>query len=166
MKLVTKILVVAVLGSLIMSFGKHSKDQIIDENDPKKELSHFPAAKEGMVRYVIFLDKKSNEDLYKVELIPGKVMNVDCNIHRLIGKTEEKDLEGWGYTYFEFSSEGNAISTRKGCPNQTNSNKFISSESMMVRYNSKLPIVVYAPKGYEIKYKIWEAGKLKNSSAN
>lgn len=166
MKVATKILIMIMALGIGMSFtGK--KPNMADNNfkeDPKKELEHFPKAQKGMVRYVIFLDKKLNEDLYKVEVIPGKVMNVDCNIHELTGKTVEKDLEGWGYTYYEFSSDGNTVSTRMACPNQVNKNKFVSSQSVMIRYNSKLPIVIYAPQGYEIHYKIWEAGKEKKSS--
>ena len=28
----------------------------------------------------------------------------------------------------------------------------------LIRYNSRLPIVVYAPEGVEIRYRIWSAG--------
>lgn len=162
MKTAKKILIMLLALGLIMSFVS-KKSEVTNEDDPKKELEHFPKAKEGMVRYVIFLDKKTNENLYQIELIPGKVMNVDCNIHSLIGKIEEKNLEGWGYTYYDFSSDGNTMSTQMSCPKQENKNKYISAQSIMIRYNSKLPIVIYAPKGYEIHYKIWEAGKDKKS---
>ena len=143
MKTVRKILTGILLGSILVSFTKFPLDSSPKEkeNDPRKELANFPEASTGMVRHVILLDKKTNENLYKVEIIPGKVMKVDCNKHTLMGKTEEKELEGWGYTYFEFSSQSTNVS-----------------------YNSKLPIVIYAPKGYTIKYRIWEASKEKNAS--
>lgn len=30
-------------------------------------------------------------------------------------------------------------------------------KSLQTRYNSKLPIVVYVPKGYVLEYRIWKA---------
>lgn len=125
-------------------------------------IKPFPQAQAGMVRHVIYLDKKADESLYKVEILPGKVMNVDCNNHFLMGKMEEKDLQGWGYTYYEFTSNGQTRSTMMAC-NKPNEDRFIYGQSATVRYNSKLPIVVYAPEGYEIKYRIWTAGKEKSS---
>lgn len=128
----------------------------------KQNLEPFPPASNGMVRYVIELPKKSDESKFKVEIIPGKMMMVDCNRHTLIGKLVEKDLQGWGYTYYEFTTEGKTASTMMAC-NKPEENKFVSSETLIVRYNSKLPIVVYAPAGYDIKYRIWKADKEKVS---
>lgn len=128
----------------------------------KQNLDAFPAASEGMVRHVIELPKKSDESKFKVEIIPGKVMLVDCNLHTLTGELTEKDLQGWGYTYYEFKSDGKTASTLMAC-NQPKENKFVLSKTLLVRYNSKLPIVVYAPAGYDIKYRIWKADKEKVS---
>lgn len=128
----------------------------------KQNLDPFPQAPEGMVRHVIELKKKSDESLFKIELIPGKVMSVDCNKHTLQGKLTEKDVQGWGYTYYEFESNGQTMSTMMAC-NKPNENRFISSQTIIVRYNSKLPIVVYTPVGYDVKYRIWKAEKEKSS---
>ncbi|WP_303840302.1 serine protease inhibitor ecotin [Apibacter mensalis] len=166
MKTIKKFLTGIILGSILVSFTQISGESMHQkevENDPGKELVHFPEAKPGMMRHVIILDKKNNEEFYKVELIPGKIMKVDCNKHTLLGKTEEKELEGWGYSFYEFSSEGKTISTRMACPQIVKQEKFISSESIIITYNSKLPIVIYTPQGYIIKYKIWEAGKEKTA---
>lgn len=36
----------------------------------------------------------------------------------------------------------------------------------LLRYNSKLPIVIYAPKDMEVKYRIWKAdSKFQNSKS-
>ncbi len=32
-------------------------------------------------------------------------------------------------------------------------------EGFLLRYNSKLPIVVYAPKDVEVRYRIWSASE-------
>lgn len=44
--------------------------------------------------------------------------------------------------------------------------KFVSGTPLLIRYNSRLPIVVYAPEGYEIKYRIWTAGDAENADKN
>ena len=49
-----------------------------------------------MNRRVIYLPKQEHEENYKVELLIGKVLEVDCN-RRMIGGTLEKTLSGWGY---------------------------------------------------------------------
>ncbi|GAB6124027.1 serine protease inhibitor ecotin [Dysgonomonas termitidis] len=156
-KTMLTLLSVAVLLSFTTSMNAQDK-----KNDIEKALAPFPKAGEGMVRHVIEMKKKSDESLYKVEIIPGKVMSVDCNHHSLMGKLEEKDLQGWGYTYYEFTSDGQTRSTMMAC-NKPNENKFVSGQTLIVRYNSKLPIVIYAPKGYEVKYRIWKADKEKSS---
>lgn len=156
MKQFTKTTLTLFAITLFMSFTGIIHAQ--SKQDLAKNLEAFPKATEGMVRHVIELGKKSDESLYKVEIIPGKTMSVDCNQHFLLGNLEEKDLEGWGYNYYEFTSNGQTRSTLMAC-NKPNTNKFVTGETILVRYNSKLPIVVYAPKGYEIKYRIWKAGK-------
>ncbi|MDL2304459.1 serine protease inhibitor ecotin [Bacteroides sp. OttesenSCG-928-D19] len=157
MKNLFKVMLVTV--AVLFSFatvGNAQSKKVKEERE--KILAPFPQAKEGMVRYVIFLDQKSKEDLFKVEIVPGKVMNVDCNHHTLMGRLEEKNLDGWGYTYYEFTSNGQTRSTMMAC-NKPNEDRFVQAQTQLVRYNSKLPIVVYAPAGYEVKFKVWKAGK-------
>lgn len=160
MKRITKITTALFTLGLFMSFSIFVGAQ--DKKTLDEMLKPFPQASEGMVRHVIDLPKKSDESMYKVEIVPGKTMSVDCNNHRLSGTLTEKDLEGWGYNYYEFSSDGKTISTMKAC-NQPNKIKFVSGQTLTVRYNSKLPIVIYAPKGFDIKYRIWKAGKNQNT---
>ena len=35
----------------------------------------------------------------------------------------------------------------------------VTAAPLHVRYNSRLPIVVYAPSGYEVRYRIWSASE-------
>lgn len=150
-------MIIAVLGAF--SFQTNAAN----DNDATKELTHFPLSKDGLVRHVIILPQKKNESDYKVELIPGKTMSVDCNNHRLMGTLTEEDLQGWGYTYFVFNSDGNTASTMMMC-NQPNTNKFVTGQTSIIDYNSKLPIVIYAPEGFDVKYRIWQAGKEKRAN--
>ena len=44
-------------------------------------------------------------------------------------------------------------------PNAPKLNRFITlgGEPYLIRYNSRLPVVVYAPEGVEVRYRIWSA---------
>lgn len=122
-----------------------------------ENLKPYPQQLEGMDRHVIFLSQQENEDLFKVELIAGKTMEADCNRHRLIGQFTEKEVKGWGFSYYTFETEGHIASTLMACPGPK-SEQFIEADSIMTRYNSRLPLVTFIPQGYELKYRIWTAG--------
>lgn len=156
MKQLSKVMLLAMVLVSFAGVASAQSKKVMEERE--KILAPYPKAENGMERHVIFLDKKSDESALKVEIIPGKVMNVDCNHHTLMGKLQEKDVQGWGYTYYEFTSNGQTRSTMMAC-NKPKEDRFVSAQTQLVRYNSKLPIVVYAPKGYDIKYRVWKAGK-------
>ncbi|MGL4667579.1 MAG: serine protease inhibitor ecotin [Saezia sp.] len=128
--------------------------------DALKELSAFPAAEAGKTRQVIVLPELENEYDAKVELIIGKEIEVDCNRHFFGGNIEEKDLQGWGYSYWVLDELKGPMGTLMACPDSaTKTKSFVSmNTSGLLRYNSKLPIVVYVPEGVEVKYRIWQAG--------
>lgn len=156
-KTVLALLLICISTSLISTVNAQNL------SEAEKALQAFPAAENGMVRHVIQLKKQKDESLFKIEIIPGKNMLVDCNHHTLMGKLEEKDLQGWGYNYYVFSSDGQTRSTMMAC-NNPKENKFVRAQTLTVNYNSRLPIVIYAPEGYEIQYRIWKADKkMKNS---
>lgn len=127
------------------------------------ELKAFPPAGEGMARFVIVLPEKGEAEIrdYRVELIAGRTMETDgVNTYRLTSRIEERDLEGWGYTYYEVTGPGHAASTMMAVPEGAEPvERFVSGPPLLVRYNSRLPLVVYAPPGYELRYRIWEAGE-------
>ncbi len=129
----------------------------------------MPAPKDGYKRMVISVPGKKDlkeEANYKVEIIPGKQMKVDCNKHGLMGELTEKNLEGWGYTYYEFTGSGDVFSTKMGCPSNTLRDEFVSGKTQMVTYNSKMPVVVYIPESLDLRYKIWEAGSANSAIQN
>jgi ecotin len=122
----------------------------------------YPKAQEGQVRHVLHLPKEAKEDSMKVELILGKVMETDgVNLVYLTGTIKEKDVPGWGFPqYIVKIAEGEEISTLIGVsPGQPMVKKFVTLAGgpALFRYNSKLPVVVYAPQGYEVKYRFWKA---------
>jgi ecotin len=132
------------------------------------ELKAFPAAKEGMQRFVIVLPHKERgtEDAFKVEIIPGKTMLTDgVNLVRLGTTIEPRTLKGWGYTYYEITGQDVAMSTMMAPPDaEPQRETFVQGTSLLIRYNSRLPIVIYAPQGYEIRYRIWETSEITKKS--
>lgn len=122
-------------------------------------LKPYPAASAGYNRHVIELPAQANEAEHKVELIAGKTLEVDCNQQRLGGQWQEKTVEGWGYTYYQLGQVGPAMSTLMACPDNSRKQAFVpvGGEPLLVRYNSKLPLVIYAPAEVQVHYRIWSA---------
>ncbi len=48
----------------------------------------------------------------------------------------------------------------RGDPNAPKADRFITlgGEPFLIRYNNRLPVVVYVPEGVEVRYRIWHAG--------
>lgn len=128
-----------------------------------RELKAFPEAKDGMERYVIVLPHKerSEEGEFKVELVAGQTMMTDgVNQMRMGVKIEPRPLKGWGYTFYEVTGKPVTMSTLIAPPpGAPKVKKFVAGTPLQIRYNSRLPVVIYAPKGFEIQYRIWEASK-------
>ncbi|CAM3998507.1 serine protease inhibitor ecotin [Xenorhabdus thuongxuanensis] len=125
-----------------------------------EDIAPYPAPSEKMARSVIELPQKEHENDYMVELVIGKDMKVDCNHHWLGGELETKTLEGWGYDYYVLNNVTGPASTKMACPNQEKTVRFVQvqlGKEAFIRYNSKLPIVVYTPKSMTVKYRIWQA---------
>lgn len=114
-----------------------------------------------MVRYVLPLPPDKNEDSLKVELIVGKTVKTDgVNRHFFAGRIEEETIQGWGFTRYILKQLGPMAGTLMGVPPGTPMvDQFvpIGGEPFLVRYNSRLPVVVYVPEGVTVRYRIWRA---------
>lgn len=125
------------------------------------QLEMFPVATANMIRRVIVLEEKerSEEDSYRVEIVAGKTLLTDgVNKLQLGSSLESLNLEGWGYTYYRLGGSGNVISTLMAAPDGAKKvEQWVSGKSLLIPYNSRLPIVVYLPQGYELRYRIWQA---------
>lgn len=136
-----------------------------ESTSSSNEVIPFPDAPKGFNRHVIYLPHLENEQDAKVQLLIGKNMNVDCNQHNLSGEVVKTELEGWGYDYFVVKNIGPAASTLMACANNHKEEKFVTINNIeLMRYNSQLPIVVYAPKDIDVVYRIWYASKEVGSS--
>lgn len=122
------------------------------------DLSPYPEVSPGQKQHVIVLPAEENEDALKIELIVGKTMEIDCNHHMFGGELDQETAEGWGYSYYVLEELGNGASTLMGCPAETKREAFVrSAHEELVRYNSKLPIVVYTPEDVELRFRVWRA---------
>ena len=134
------------------------------ETEAAKALKAYPESLEGYDRYVLFLPEiKNSTKERKVEITPGVTTEVDCNNHRLMGEFVEKNIDGWGYNYLVFESDGGIRSTRMACPDNTRRTGLVTGATHLMNYNSRLPVVVFIPKkdNFSIQYQVWEAGELK-----
>lgn len=147
-----KVCSVTVLAFLFTTLSVQSADN----------MKAFPPAGEGMVRHVLQLPEQDDESAYKVELIAGKSVEVDeGNRYFFGGAIEEQTIKGWGFPRYNVSKLGPMAGTMMAIdPTAPKVSRFITlgGEPYLVRYNSRLPIVVYAPEGVEIRYRIWSAG--------
>ena len=125
-------------------------------------MKAFPPAEEGMVRYVLQVPKQDDESVFKVELMVGKTVAVDeVNTYFFGGQIEKETIKGWGYPRYTIKRLGPMGGTLKAVdPTKPKVDRFItlSGEPYLIRYNSRLPIVVYVPEGVEVRYRIWKAG--------
>lgn len=129
---------------------------------PLEKVAPFPPAEQGMSRQVIYLPAQENEENFKVELLIGKTLEVDCNRHMMGGNLESRTLEGWGYNYFVLEKLSPPAATMMACPDNTKRQEFVAAnlgEAALQRYNSRLPIVVYVPQDAEVRYRIWSASE-------
>ncbi|MEI7901341.1 MAG: ecotin family protein [bacterium] len=124
-------------------------------------MKAFPPAAEGMVRHVMQLPKQDDEYAFKVELIVGKTVQLDeGNRYFFGGKIEEQIIEGWGFPRYMVGKLGPMAGTMMAVdPDAPKVSRFITlgGEPYLIRYNSRLPVVVYAPEGVEVRYRIWSA---------
>ncbi len=127
------------------------------------ELKAYPPAEKGMQRFVIVLPDKSRaeEGDFKVEITVGKEVLGDGVNRMFLGSTvEERVVKGWGYPYYQVVGKGAVGSTLVGVPPGTPKKlQFVAAKPKLIRYNSRLPVVVYAPEGYVVKYSVWTRGE-------
>ena len=137
------------------------------------DLKPYPAAKPGQQRLVIRLPVLDQPDEHKLELLVGKTMQVDCNRRFFGAKLTTKVAQGWGFDYHVVGPIGPAASTMMACsPDEPKRDEFVranltgaSGEAALLRYNPKLPVVVFVPDGFELRYRVWRAGSVVGNAA-
>ncbi|MBQ1542132.1 MAG: serine protease inhibitor ecotin [Caulobacteraceae bacterium] len=124
-----------------------------------RDLRAFPDAARGQVRRVIRLPPARDEGALKVELIVGRTVLADCNQRAFGGKLEQRTAQGWGYDYYVLRDLTPGPSTLMACPRGAAQRRFVGvADETLIRYNSRLPLVVYTPRDVELRYRVWQAG--------
>lgn len=147
-------LAAALLCALAATFNAHAADN----------MKAFPPPDAGMVRFVINVPKQRDESAHKVALMIGKTVRTDAvNRYFFGGTLETTTIEGWGFERHILRELGPMGGTLMGVdPKAPQADRFITlrGDPQLVRYNSQLPLVVYVPKGVEVRYRIWRASHL------
>ena len=74
------------------------------------------------------------------------------------GKLEKETIRGWGHDRYLLRKLGPMVSTRMAVdPNAPKVDSFVAvaGEPRLVRYNSRLPLVVCVPAEVEVLYRLW-----------
>lgn len=125
-------------------------------------MKAFPPAEPGMVRHVVQLPAQADESAFKVELVVGKTVQLEAgNRYFFAGKIEVETIQGWGFTRYMVEQLGPMAGTLMAVdPDAPKVARFIQlgGEPYLIRYNSRLPVVVYVPEGVEVRYRVWAAG--------
>lgn len=146
-----------VAGLLALAFGSPGEAQ--RPRPPRDDLAAFPAPARGQLRHVIRLPNAGDENALRVGVVIGQTLWVDCNRQLFNAELQERTAEGWGYSYYVVTRAGPGAQTRMACPPGSRARRFVrSSDEPLLRYNPRLPLVIFAPSDVEVRYRIWRAG--------
>lgn len=127
-----------------------------------EETPAFPLAGEGVVRFVLPLPSQDDESLFKLELIVGKTVRIDAqNNYSFAGKIEEEKTSGRDGTLYRVTRLGPMTGTLMAVDPETPLvDRFVTlgGNPYFIRYNSRMPVVIYVPEGAEVRYRLWSAG--------
>jgi ecotin len=134
------------------------------------DLEVFPPACQGMRRFVINIPPQKHEQLLRVELLIGRNMMLDQgNRYFFGGALEKKSLAGWGYDYYELKELGPLAGTLMAVdPKLPKVERFITlgGDPQLLRYNSRLPLVIYLPQEADVRYRIWRGDQKTQEAAS
>jgi len=128
--------------------------------------SPWPAAAAGERRWWIPLpsqpsvspdgDLSPDPQQWRLELIVGRVVKVDCNRHQFGGRIKPEVLKPQEITIYR-ADVGPMMSTRMACPDQSLRRRFITlaNRPFVVPYDASRPVVVYTPRDVELRWRIW-----------
>lgn len=133
----------------------------VDPEAVKNLDAAYPRPPAGRERHVVLLPHKTREEEgdFKVEVVVGRSIETDgVNRYRFGGTLEERDIPGWGFSYYDaVGSFDVPASTRIAAGDEPRERRFVPGPGLLVPYNSRLPLVVMAPAGCEVRWRLWKA---------
>lgn len=137
---------------------------------PRLDLSAYPAPAAGERRWVIQLPgllPPSNDPAlspnprdWRVQLVVGQMAKVDCNATSFTARLRPWRASEATPQLFRVDNVGPLVSTRMACPpEQQPRQAFVpmAGKPYVVPYNASRPIVVYAPAGLQLRWRLWKA---------
>jgi ecotin len=128
---------------------------LIAATAPAPDIAMFPKAPVGMRQMVIRLPRRADEAQVRVEFYAGQVRTIDCNLVTIPVGLTRHEVRGWAYPYWAMPAPPPAITTLMGCPPGSEHQAFVHGHAEWADYRSALPIIVYVPTGYSVRYRIW-----------
>ncbi len=121
------------------------------------ELKRYPAPEKDKKRIAIHLSGKTPKEARnsRVEILVGKKMQVDCNLHIGGSQLQAVTSEVSFLPSIKASTKIQVASTAMACPTRELKEAFVEGDRLMVQYDSFTPIVIYADKDAVIKYRVW-----------
>ncbi len=129
---------------------------------PAKDVKMFPSAKPGFKQVIIRLPELKGDAT--IEIVARKSAMVDgINNHSFGGKLKECNVEGWGYNYFEMEVSPVCMSTLMAGSQEEMAPRPVAvpvrgQGFSGLRYNPRLPLVIYVPTDVEVSYRVWTPG--------
>lgn len=137
---------------------------------PRLDLKPYPAPAPGERRWVIQLSDvlPSSQDPaisahpadWRVELIAGRNLELDCNQVTFTGRMRSQSVAGTELRLVRISEVSPLASTRMACPpGEPKRRAFVpmGGKPFVVPYDASRPIVLYAPKDLELRWRLWKA---------
>ena len=137
---------------------------------PRLDLKAYPAPAPGERRWVIQLSGlvppsqdpaiSTHPADWRVELIPGRNLELDCNRVTFSGRMRSQPVAGTELRVVQISQVTPLASTRMAClPGEPKRRAFVpmGGKPFVVPYDASRPIVLYAPKDLELRWRLWKA---------
>ena len=137
---------------------------------PRLDLKPYPAPAAGERRWVIQLSGllppsqdpsiSAHPADWRVELIAGRNLELDCNRATFSGRMRSQPVAGTELRVVQISQVTPLASTRMACPpGEPKRRAFVpmGGKPFVVPYDVSRPIVLYAPKDLELRWRLWKA---------
>ena len=137
---------------------------------PRLDLKPYPAPAPGERRWVIQLSGllppspdpaiSTHPADWRVELIAGRNLELDCNRVMFSGRLRSQPVAGTELRVVRISEVSPLASTRMACPpGEPKRRAFVpmGGKPFVVPYDVSRPIVLYAPKDLELRWRLWKA---------
>ena len=137
---------------------------------PRLDLKPYPAPAPGERRWLIQLSDllppsqdpalSTNPTDWRVELIAGRNLELDCNQVTFSGRLRAQPVAGTQLRVVRISEVSPLATTRMACPpGEPKRRAFVpmGGKPFVVPYDASRPIVLYAPKDLELRWRLWKA---------